>query len=115
MDDRSQRRPDGALPIWRHARRVVLLAIVICLIPAAISWLGALSRPRNIGLGVTRVEWVRAHGGNPLVSEIENIYYTLTAPSKGGPALKSLPQVGVADPRRRPKRSPPTARRRSSR
>ena len=97
MADRSQRRADGAIPIWRHARRVVLLAIVICLIPAAISWLGALSRPRNIGLGVTTVEWVRAHGGNPLVSEVENIYYTLTAPSKGGPALKSLPQVGVAD------------------
>ena len=29
-------------------------------------------------------------------SEIENEYYTLTAPSKGGALLKSLPQVGVA-------------------
>jgi hypothetical protein len=77
---------------------VILLAIVICLLPAAISWLNALSRPRNVGLGVTTVEWVRAHGGNPLVSEVENIYYTLTAPSKGGPPLKSLPQVGVSDP-----------------
>jgi hypothetical protein len=98
VDDAAQRRPDGALPIWRHARRVVLLAIAICLIPAAISWLGAVNRPRNIGIGVATVEWVRSHGGNPLVSEVENAYYTLTAPSKGGPPLKSLPQVGVADP-----------------
>ena len=98
VEDRSQRRGDGALPIWRHARRVILLAVAFCLIPAAISWLGALSRPRNVAIGVTTVEWVRAHGGNPLVSEVENIYYTLTAPSRGGPPLKSLPQVGVADP-----------------
>lgn len=97
VEDRSQRRGDGALPIWRHARRVILLAVAFCLIPAAISWLGALSRPRNVAIGVTTVEWVRAHGGNPLVSEVENIYYTLTAPSRGGPPLKSLPQVGVAD------------------
>jgi hypothetical protein len=98
MEDRSQRRADGTLPVWRHVRRVVLLAIGICLVPAAISWLGALSRPRNVGIGVTSVEWIRSHGGNPLVSEVENIYYTLTAPSKGGPPLKALPQVGVADP-----------------
>lgn len=52
---------------------------------------------RNIGIDVATVEWVRSHGGNPLVSEVENIYYTLTAPSKGGPALKRLPQVGVTD------------------
>ena len=39
----------------------------------------------------------RQHGGNPLVSQIENVYYTLNAPAKGGPALKSLPQVGVDD------------------
>ena len=97
VEDRSQRRGDGALPIWRHARRVILLAVAFCLIPAAISWLGALSRPRNVAIGVTTVEWVRAHGGNPLVSEVENIYYTLTAPSRGGPPLKSLPHVGVAD------------------
>ena len=73
-----------------------LLATAICLVPAAISCVNALSRPRNVGLGVTSVEWLRAHGGNPLVSQVENIYYTLTAPSKGGPPLKSLPQVGVA-------------------
>jgi len=75
---------------------VLLLAAVICLVPVAVSWVNAISRPRNISLGVASVEWLRSHGGNPLVSEVENVYYTLTAPSKGGPPLKSLPQVGVA-------------------
>ncbi|MFN8163529.1 MAG: hypothetical protein U0R26_06800 [Solirubrobacterales bacterium] len=96
VPDSTQRRRDGGVPAWRRARRVVLLAIAICLVPAAISWVNALSRPRNIGMGVATVEWIRSHGGNPLVSEVENIYYTLTAPSKGGPPLKSLPQVGIA-------------------
>jgi hypothetical protein len=50
----------------------------------------------NVGLGISSVEWLRQNGGNSLVSEIENAYYTLNAPGKGGPPLKSLPQVGVA-------------------
>ena len=103
------------VPAWRRIRRIVMLALAICLVPAAISWIGAMTGPRNIGVGVATVEWVRQHGGNPLVSEVENIYYTLNAPSKGGPALKSLPQVGVANvsnpsrPKRRadPYRPPP--------
>jgi len=78
-------------------RRVVLLAAAICLVPAAISWVDALRQPRNVSWNIATVEWVRAHGGNPLVSQVENWYYELNAPSKGGPPLKSLPQVGVAD------------------
>jgi hypothetical protein len=31
-----------------------------------------------------------------LVAEVESVYYSLTAPSKGGPTLKSLPHVGYA-------------------
>jgi hypothetical protein len=74
-----------------------MLAAAICFVPVAVSYVGAVSGPRNIGLGVASVEWLRSHGGNPLVSQVENWYYTLTAPSKGGPPLKSLPQVGIAD------------------
>ena len=92
-DARSYPRPRR----WRRVRRVVLIAAALCLVPAALSWVGAMSGHRNIGIGVATVEWVRSHGGNPLVSEVENIYYTLKAPSKGGPALKRLPQVGVTN------------------
>jgi hypothetical protein len=92
---RSERRP-APIPLWRRARRILLLAAIACLIPAGISWLGAMGQNRNVGLGVSSVEWLRQHGGNSLVSEIENEYYTLTAPSKGGPPLHSLPKVGLA-------------------
>ena len=91
----ERNRASGRIAGWRRARRVLLLAALACLVPVAISWLGALNRPRNVGLGVASVEWLRANGGNTLVSEIENEYYTLTAPSKGGPALTALPAVGV--------------------
>src|SRR4051794_18711391 len=50
----------------------------------------------NVSLGIESVEWLRNNGGNNLVSQVEDWYYTLNAPSKGGPALHSLPQVGVA-------------------
>jgi hypothetical protein len=89
-------RPTGRVAPWRRARRIVLAAAAICLVPVAVSWVRTISEPHNVGLGVTSVEWLRAHGGNPLVSQVEDWYYSLTAPSKGGPPLKSLPQVGVA-------------------
>jgi Phosphodiester glycosidase len=65
-------------------------------VPAAVSYLRTMTRPHNVGFGVSTVEWMRAHGGNGIVSQIENWYYTITAPSKGGPPLESLPRVGVA-------------------
>lgn len=92
----SRRRDPAPIPAWRRARRIVLLALAICLLPAAVSWVQAMSRPRNIGVGVATVEWVRSHGGNPLVSQVEDWYYELNAPAKGGPPLKALPAVGVA-------------------
>ena len=41
-----------------------------------------MGQAHNVGLGVASVEWLRQNGGNSLVSEIENTYYTLTAPRK---------------------------------
>lgn len=81
----------------RRLRRIAMLVAAICLVPVVVSYIGAMRRPHNVGLGVASVEWLRSHGGNSLVSEVENAYYTLTAPSKGGPPLESLPRVGVAD------------------
>jgi hypothetical protein len=91
---RSERRY-RRIPFWRRARRILLLAAIACLVPAGISYVRAMGEKHNVGLGVSSVEWLRQHGGNPIVSQIENWYYTLTAPEKGGPALRSLPQVGV--------------------
>ena len=74
----------------------MLLATAICLVPAALSYMSAVSGFRNLSFGIASVEWMRAHGGNGVVSQIEDWYYTLTAPAKGGPALHSLPRVGVS-------------------
>jgi hypothetical protein len=85
-----------SVPPWRRLRRIVLIATAICLAPAALSYLEEMSEPHNVGLDIASVEWMRAHGGNGVVSQIEDWYYTLTAPSKGGPPLRSLPQAGIA-------------------
>jgi hypothetical protein len=92
---RSERRYP-LIPFWRRARRIFLLAAIACLVPAGISYVAAMGEEHNVGLGVRSVEWLRQNGGNSLVSQIENWYYTLTAPEKGGPPLQALPQVGVA-------------------
>ena len=83
------------IPFWRRARRIFTLATFACLGAAALSYLPAMAEKHNVGLGVSSVEWLRQNGGNAIVSEIENWYYTLTAPEKGGPPLRSLPQVGI--------------------
>jgi len=87
-------RPRRLAP-WRRLRRIVLLATAICLVPAGLSYVADLSEPHNVGPPIASVEWMRAHGGNGIVSQIENWYYTLTAPSKGGPPLRTLPKVGA--------------------
>jgi hypothetical protein len=90
------RRPGpGRIRPWRRLRRVVLIATAICLVPVALSYFQAVIGFRNVSFSIASVEWMRAHGGNGVVSQIEDWYYTLTAPSKGGPTLSSLPQVGV--------------------
>ena len=100
MEDRSQRRADGAVPIWRHARQGGPAGDrSSAWFPPPISWLGALSRPRNIGIGVATVEWVRAHGGNPLVSEVEALDHTLNRAREGWPGLL----------KRWPRSAPPTS------
>ena len=108
-------RSDYRIAPWRRLRRIVLLATAICLLPAAVSYVGGMSEPHGVRFGVASVEWMRAHGGNGVVSQIEDWYYTLTAPSKGGPPLRSLPRNGVlaragaapgADPYRPPRIKP---------
>jgi hypothetical protein len=78
----------------RRIRRVAAFAAVFALVPAVVSYLDTMVEPSNSSLGIRSVEWLRDHGAAGLVSEVESIYYSLTAPSKGGPTLRALPQVG---------------------
>ncbi|MBS1881074.1 MAG: phosphodiester glycosidase family protein [Actinobacteria bacterium] len=90
-----RQRPYPRIPLWRRLRRILVLAAAACLLAAAVSYVPAMAEKHNVGLTISSVEWLRSNGGNPIVSEIENWYYELNAPEKGGPTLTSLPQVGV--------------------
>jgi Phosphodiester glycosidase len=81
----------------RWWRRVLTIAALICLVPALVSYVQMLTEPSDSSLSIRTVEWLRDNGARGLVNRVENIYYSLTAPSTGGPALKALPpQAGVS-------------------
>jgi hypothetical protein len=55
-----------------------------------------MAQPSDSSLGIRTVEWLRDNGARGLVNTVENWYYSLNAPAKGGPALRALPaQAGV--------------------
>jgi hypothetical protein len=76
-------------------RRVAICAAIIALIPASISYLLRMAEPSNTSLSIRSVEWLRSNGAAGIVNSIESVYYSLTAPEKGGPALHKLPRVGI--------------------
>jgi hypothetical protein len=78
----------------QRLRRIAFTAALVALLPVLISWASTMSKPSNSSLGIRTVEWLRDHGGAGLVAQIESTYYSLTAPSKGGPTLHALPKVG---------------------
>lgn len=92
---RSPRAPREVSGLGR-VRRVALVAAVVMIIPAAFSFAKALTQTSNASMGIKAVEWLRDHGAAGVVAQVESIYYSLTAPSKGGPGLKALPSAGGA-------------------
>jgi hypothetical protein len=92
-----QRRRRKRRPVYRRLRyrRLFVLALVIALLPLVYSYATTMAQPSSLPLGVRSIEWVRAQGGAWLVNDIENVYYSWTAPAKGGPQLKRLPVVGL--------------------
>jgi hypothetical protein len=64
---------------------------------AIISYSAWMLGPTSESPGVRSVEWVRAEVpfGNWVVDNGEHVYYSMHAPRKGGPQLKSLPAVGL--------------------
>ncbi|HWX95485.1 MAG TPA: phosphodiester glycosidase family protein [Solirubrobacteraceae bacterium] len=78
----------------QRLRRIALTAALLALLPVLVSWASTMSKPSNSSLGIRTVEWLRDHGAAGLVAQVESTYYSLTAPSKGGPTLRALPKVG---------------------
>src|SRR5580704_15530650 len=77
-------------------RRIATIAATICLVPALVSYIGALTGRSDSSIGIRTVEWLRDNGGRGLVDRVENLYYSLTAPSQGGPPLIALPRQSGA-------------------
>jgi Phosphodiester glycosidase len=103
--------------VWRRIRRVALLSAILCLLPVLVSYAGVLTSPSNSSLGIRTVEWMKDNGLRGLVNDVENIYYSLNAPAKGGKPLHALPKLAGAldaagNPRRRgiPSYRPPRIR-----
>lgn len=68
-----------------------MIALCLCLIPIAISYLATIARPSNSSFMINSLEWLRDHGAGRLASRAEDVYYSLNAPSRGGAALRKLP------------------------
>jgi Phosphodiester glycosidase len=81
----------------RHRRVLIAAPFVVLLSWALVSYSVWMLQPTSLPFGVRSVEWVRQDVpfGNWMVDNGEHIYYTLNAPRKGGPQLKSLPSVGL--------------------
>ena len=77
-------------------RRIATIAATICLVSALVSYVGALMGRSDSSIGIRTVEWLRDNGGRGLVDRVENLYYSLTAPSQGGPPLQALPRQSGA-------------------
>jgi hypothetical protein len=100
--------PQGKQPVGpavrrrRRRRRLLIAAPFIGLLSwAIISYAAWMTGPTSESWVVRSTEWVRAEVpfGNWLVDNTEHIYYSMHAPAKGGPQLKSLPAVGLKVPR----------------
>lgn len=81
--------------IRRRRRTAAVVVVLVVLAPVLYSYVSTMVRPSSLPLGVRSVEWVRTHHGAWIVNTAERIYYSWSAPSKGGPALRTLPTVGA--------------------
>jgi hypothetical protein len=93
FDSHSSRQLPLRLTPLRRARRIVVIALCLCMVPIAISYATTMAGPSNSSLTIRSVEWLRDHGAASIASRLENIYYSLNAPSTGGPSLRKLPRV----------------------
>ncbi len=86
------RRPLPArLTPLRRARRIAVLTLALCAMPVSISYLTAVLGPSNSSFTIRSFEWLRDHGAAQVASQAESFYYSLNAPSTGGPTLRRLP------------------------
>jgi hypothetical protein len=90
----AQPRPQGRRPGISRRRVVgVALTLVAVLIAPGVSYVQALTYPGSATWQMRSVEWMRDHGGSPLVDRVENWYYTTNRPTGSAPASSALPHI----------------------
>ena len=72
------------------------MAALLCILPAVVSYVLMVLQPSDTSLAIRSVEWLRDNGARGLVNKVESTYYSLNAPSTGGPALHALPRQAGA-------------------
>jgi hypothetical protein len=103
---KSKRPPRSKRGKWM--RRGIAIAIVLVLVPVAVSYVDYLQRPGSDTLSVRSVEWIRDHGGNGIVNTIERWWYTNNPPPTGGkPRAIKVPDT-VTDTTTKANTAPPT-------
>jgi len=75
----------------------VALTLVVVLLAPGLSYAQALTYPGSATWQMRSVEWMRDHGGSPLVDRVENWYYTTNRPTGSAPASFALPHTAAAD------------------
>lgn len=94
----EEQQPAPAVKRRRRRRRILIAApFAVLLSWAIVSYAVWMLQPTSLPWSVRSVEWVRQDVpfGNWMVDNGEHVYYSLNAPQKGGPQLKSLPTVGL--------------------
>ena len=74
----------------QRLRRVLWLTVAICLTLIVISFGTTMAGPSNSSFTIRTFEWLRDHGGAGIATSLESWYYSMNAPSTGGPALRKL-------------------------
>ena len=81
--------------VGRSGRRwlVVLAALLLIMAAPGLSYARALRAPGAATFGMRTVDWMRDHGAAPVVNAVENVYFTLKAPTDRPPSADSLPAM----------------------
>ncbi|MGV8965806.1 MAG: hypothetical protein ACOH2F_05960 [Cellulomonas sp.] len=87
----ARTRRQARSPRRRRWSRVVATILVLAFLTVGTSYAQALTYPGSASWQTRSVEWVRDHGGNPLVDAIENWYYTRHPPTNRSPDPATLP------------------------
>ncbi len=91
---RRERRRQRRTAFGRHPWRTALLVVVVGLTPVWISFGDALANPSfGSSMPARAAEWVREHGGAPVVNWAENLWYSHHPPPVGG-----VPPKGAIPP-----------------